>query len=150
MIQFLLSNAFNLNWHLRFVGALLVFLGLAHAAFPRRFGWKNELQNVSLLTRQIFYVHHFFVAFVVTLQGVLCLFWAQELLAPSPLARLLLAGLVIFWATRWLFQFFVYDKRLWQGDTFNTRMHLLFSLLWTYLVVVFAWALCLQWLMPPR
>ena len=144
MIQFLLSNAFNLNWHFRFVGALLVFLGLAHAAFPRRFGWKDELQNVSLLTRQIFYVHHFFVAFVVTLQGALCLFWAQELLAPSQLARLLLAGLVIFWALRWVFQFFVYDKRLWQGDMFNTRVHILFSLLWTYLVAVFAWALWLQ------
>ncbi len=144
MIQFLLSNAFNLNWHLRFVGALLVFLGLAHVAFPRRFDWKGELQNVSLLTRQIFYVHHFFVALVVTLQGVLCLFWARELLAPSQLARLLLAGLVIFWALRWVFQFFVYDKRLWRGDTFNTRVHILFSLLWTYLVAVFAWALWLQ------
>lgn len=144
MIQFLLSNAFNLSWHLRFVGALLVFLGLAHIAFPRRFGWKDELQNVSLLTRQIFYVHHFFVALVVTLQGFLCLFWARELLAPSQLARLLLAGLVIFWALRWVFQFFVYDKRLWRGDTFNTRVHILFSLLWTYLVAVFAWVLWLQ------
>ena len=144
MIQFFLSNVFNLSWHLRFVGACLAFLGLAHVAFPRRFGWKEELRNVSLLTRQVFYVHHFFVALVVTLQGVLCLFFAPELLTPSPLARLLLTGLVIFWTFRWTFQFWVYDKSLWRGDRFNTRFHILFSLFWTYLVAIFAWALWLQ------
>lgn len=131
----------NLEFHLRLMGALLIVLSLAHAAFPRRFGWKDELQKVSLLTRQIFYVHHFFVALVVGLQGMLCLVFPQTLLQPSALAYLVCAGFVIFWALRWFFQFFVYDSQLWRGHAFNTRMHILFVMLWTYVVAVCAWAL---------
>ncbi|HVF11343.1 MAG TPA: hypothetical protein VNA16_11090 [Abditibacteriaceae bacterium] len=130
----------NLDLHLRFAGALLIALSLAHLFFPRRFGWREELQNVSLLTRQIFYVHHFFVALMVGMQGVLCLCFAPTLRHPSPLSLLVLTGLLIFWALRLAFQFFVYDSRLWRGHAFNTRAHILFALLWLYLVGVFGWA----------
>ena len=49
------------SMNLRFVGILLVLLGLSHAFFNRYFGWERELAGVSLLTRQIFFVHSFFI-----------------------------------------------------------------------------------------
>ena len=50
----------TLSMNLRIVGILLVLLGLSHAFFSRYFGWERELADVSLLTRQIFFVHSFF------------------------------------------------------------------------------------------
>ncbi len=95
------------------------------------------MQNVSLLTRQIFYVHHFFVAITVTLQGVLCLCAAPLLLDGSPLARLVAMGFAIFWALRFVFQFFVYDAALWRGKPFETRVHWAFGALWLALSALF-------------
>jgi hypothetical protein len=56
---------------LRLVGFLLVALAIAHGFFERHFGWRQELSKVSLFTRQVFYVHHFFIAcmFVSRLSG---------------------------------------------------------------------------------
>ena len=111
--------------------------GALHAAFPRRFGWKAELENVSLLTRQIFYVHHFFIALTVALQGALCLFAAPLLLDGSPLARVLAAGFALFWGARFAFQFFVYDAALWRGKPFETRIHWAAAALWLGLTTLF-------------
>ena len=137
-------NAFDLSWHLRAAGVLLIALALFHGALPRRFGWRQELQNVSLLSRQIFYVHTFFIALTVGLMGTLVLFYADELLKAAPLARGVLGGLTVFWLCRLVFQFCVYDASLWRGQVFETRVHWLFSALWLYLVVVFGWALWRQ------
>ena len=52
----------NLTLHLQIVGLLLILLGLSHAFFNLYFGWQQELASVSLLTRQIFFVHTFFIA----------------------------------------------------------------------------------------
>jgi hypothetical protein len=47
----------TLATHLHVVGALLLLLGASHIFFNRYFGWEQELQTVSLLTRRIFFVH---------------------------------------------------------------------------------------------
>lgn len=131
----------SIEFHLKLAGIALIVLGLSHAVFGPRFQWKEELGRISLLNRQIFYVHTFFIALVVVLLGILALFYTKELLTPSPLARVVLSGILFFWVCRLLIQFFVYDASLWKGNRFNTRMHVLFSFLWLYLVCVFAWAL---------
>ena len=134
----------SLELNLKFAGLALMLLGIAHAFFGPRFNWKQEFERVSLLNRQIFYVHTFFIALVVTLLGVLAFFYTTVLLEPTQLARVVLCGIVIFWGCRLAAQFFVYDASLWKGDRFNTRMHILLSLLWLYLVGVFSWALWCQ------
>jgi hypothetical protein len=131
-------NVFELALHLRLCGVLLIALALFHAALPKRFGWREEMMAVSLLSRQIFYVHTFFIALTVGLMGVLSFFYADELLRPAPVTRTVLGGLAIFWACRLAFQFFVYDATLWRTKKFETRMHWLFSVLWIYLTLVFS------------
>ena len=37
--------------------------------FPRQFRWREELARLSLLNRQIFLVHTFFIVLVVTMMG---------------------------------------------------------------------------------
>ena len=129
---------------LKSAGVMLLLLGLSHAFFGERFQWKEELERLSLLNRQIFYVHTFFIALIVVMLGVLALFYTGTLIEKTALARVVLGGIVIFWLCRLWIQFFGYDAGLWKGDRFNTGVHIIFSLLWTYLVVIFGWALWLQ------
>ena len=135
----------NLNLHLKIVGGLLLALAMAHCYFPKRFGWRAELEKVSLLTRQIFYVHCFFIWLVLVMFGLLSLVYTARLIQPTPLARLILWAFTLFWGARLIIQLFVYDVKLWKGNRFNTLMHWLFTTMWSYYVSVYATALWRQY-----
>ncbi len=122
---------------LQFNGVLLIALALLHAVFPSRFRWSEELRHTSLLTRQIFYVHTFFIALVVGLMGLLCLATADDLLATA-LGRHVCAGLLLFWLCRLFVQFFGYSAELWRGKRLETAIHVIFSLLWLNFSACFA------------
>ena len=49
---------------------------------------------LSLLTRQVFQVHNFFIALLVSMIGVCSLFYTNALLGSGSLSRIVLAGLV--------------------------------------------------------
>lgn len=82
------------------------------------------------------YVHTFFIALMVLLMGVFCISCATDIVN-TRLGHRLSMGLFIFWGLRLLFQFFVYSPELWRGKTFETLIHILFSVLWCYFSVVF-------------
>lgn len=129
---------------LKIAGILLIGLSLMHAFLGRRFAWADELPRLSLLNRQIFLVHCFFIALTVGLMGVLAFGWSEALVTQSPLARAVAAGLTIFWSCRLVFQWMVYDSALWRGRQFETAMHWLFTALWLFLTVVFGWTFAVQ------
>jgi hypothetical protein len=137
-----------LSLHLKIVGISLLLLSLAHAFFARRFNWGEELKRLSLLNRQIFLVHCFFIALILAMFGLLALVFTEALLERTALARIVLGGLLTFFLTRLVIQFCVYDASLWRGDRFNTRVHVFFSFLWAYYAAVFGWALWNQ--LQPR
>ena len=134
----------SLELHLKIVGVSLIALGLAHFLFPKRFHWKEELERLSLLNRQIFWVHDWFVVLTIIMFGIVSLVYTDSLLAYSKLAEVVLAGFFTFWLCRLYVQFFVYDSSLWKGDRFNTRVHIAFSLTWLYYVMVYGCALLYQ------
>lgn len=111
-------------------------LGIVHIAFPRRFNWKDELQPLSLINKQMMVVHTFFIALTVFMMGVLSLFYSAELVS-TPFGRVISLGFAIFWFIRLVFQFFVYSKELWKGKTFETVMHIVFAVTWVYLTLVY-------------
>lgn len=127
-----------LDVHLKIVGVLMFGLVVINFFAPKRFGWKSEMGKVSLLTRQVFFVHCFFIALLVGMWGVLCLFFTRALLEPTLLGALVLAGLTLFWGIRLLMQWFVYDSKLWRGQWFETWMHVIFSGVWLYFTAVYA------------
>jgi hypothetical protein len=122
--------------HLKIIGWILTILALVHGIFPRYFNWKNEFKTVSLINREMMYVHTFFIALMVLLMGVLCITSASEIVG-TKLGKNVSLGLSIFWTTRLIIQFFGYSSALWKGKTFETIIHILFTLLWAYLSVVF-------------
>ena len=130
----------TLHVHLQIVGCLLVLLGLSHAFMNRYFGWRKELAGVSLLTRQIFYVHAFFIALGVVLGGAVSLAFSTALLSPAPLNRAILASMALFWFCRLMAQFFAYDGAIWRGNPGRTGMHVAFSMLWCYVTAIYSLA----------
>ena len=122
--------------HLKIIGILLILLALLHFFFPKRFNWERELSSLSVINRQLMYIHSFFIAFVIFLMGVLCLTSASELLNTN-LGKRISFGLAIFWAVRLVVQFFVYSSKVWKGKSFETGVHIVFSIFWIYLVVIF-------------
>lgn len=125
--------------HFRIIGALLLVLAMSHVVFPRYFKWNEELKPLSLINRQIMTIHTFFIALTVFLLGLLCLSAAGELVETT-LGRKISLGMGVFWGTRLVIQFVGYSPELWKGRKFETTVHILFSLLFTYMSVVFLWA----------
>lgn len=122
--------------HLKITGIALMILALVHIIFPRYFDWKGDFKAVSLINKQMMYVHAFFVAVTVFLMGTLCVYCTEDIVN-TRLGKQIAFGLFIFWALRLVFQFFVYSPSLWKGKRFETIMHIIFSLLWIYFTVVF-------------
>jgi hypothetical protein len=122
--------------HLKIIGWLLTILALVHGIFPRYFDWKNEFKNVSIINREMMYVHTFFIALMVLLMGVLCITSAEEIVS-TKLGQKVSLGLSIFWTIRLIIQFFGYSSTLWKDKIFETIMHVLFTFFWAYLSIVF-------------
>lgn len=125
--------------HLKIIGSCLILLGLVHAIFPRKFNWKQELSSLSIVNKEMMYVHTFFIAFTLFLVGLLCLTSGTDLISTTFGKRVSL-GLGIFFLLRLLVQFFGYSSKSWKGKKFETTIHVLFSIFWTYVTVIFIFA----------
>jgi hypothetical protein len=122
--------------HFKIIGIVLIVLAFIHAIFPKFFNWDKELASLSLINRQMMVVHTFFIAFVVFLMGLLCLSSSHELIETN-LGKKIVLVFGVFWSVRLFVQFFGYSAALWKGKTFETAVHILFTLLWTYLSLIF-------------
>lgn len=122
--------------HLKIIGFLLIALALLHSIFPKCFNWEKELKSLSLINQQMMTIHTFFIALTVFLMGVLC-FVATNDLIETHLGKIVCLGFGVFWTIRLIIQFFGYSPNLWKGKKFETMTHILFSILWVYLSLVF-------------
>lgn len=125
-----------MEFHLKLIGCLLVVLALAHTFFPGYFNWKNELQSLSMINRQIMYVHAFFIALMVLLMGILCISSSKDLIE-TIIGRKVCLGLGLFWTCRLAIQWLGYSSKLWTGKRFETIIHIFLTIFWIYLSVVF-------------
>lgn len=129
----------NLEGHVQVIGIVLILLALVHVIFPKYFNWKQEMSSLSLINRQMFLVHTFFIAFMVLLMGVLCVLYPDDLVGTS-FGHVISLGLSIFWGVRFIFQVAVYSSALWKGKIFETIVHIIFTFTWAYFAVIFGLA----------
>ena len=121
---------------IKIIGGLFILLAFLHIFFPKYFNWKQDLGSLSLINRQMIYVHIFFIAFGIFLLGLLCL-TSSDALLNTRFGKRISLGLGIFWVVRLYVQFFVYSRKLWKSKAFETMVHILFSLFWTYVSTIF-------------
>jgi len=122
--------------HLIIIGLFFIPLGLVHIVFPKQFNWKQELKSLSVINKDMMYVHTFFIAITIFLVGILCLTSATDLINTTFGKRISL-GLGIFFSLRLLAQFFGYSSITWKGKTQETVIHVIFSLFWAYVALIF-------------
>ena len=122
--------------HLKIIGITFILLSIIHIGFPKKFNWQNELVNLSLINKQILHAHTFFIALFVFLNGLLFFFYSEELTSNLPLSIALNIGLAFFWGLRCIAQHFFYSSQLWRGKKFETSIHILFSFLWIYVLLI--------------
>jgi hypothetical protein len=127
--------------HLRSVGIVMALLVGVNLVVPFRFHWQEEMSRLSLLNRQIFQAHSFFIVLTLALFSALFLTCTEALLEPTRLSRALLIGLTIFLGSRMLMQWCFYSPRVWRGHRFHTVMHCVFSGVWIYVTTICAAAL---------
>jgi len=124
--------------NLRIVGVFMAALVVVNIFVPRHLRWRDDLQRISLVNRQIFEVHAIFLVLILAMFSVLLLSSSEALLEPTRLSRLILGGLTIFWGLRLLAQFFYYSPATWRGNRLRTMVHYGFSAAWIYVTAVFA------------
>ena len=127
--------------NLRMTGLLLAIIAVINVFVPRYLRWREDMSGLSLVNRQIFQVHGFFIVLFVALCSALLLMRGEALLEPSPLSQAVLFGLTIFWGLRMLAQWFYYSPAVWRGHRFHTAAHCVFSMAWVYMTATFAAAL---------
>ncbi|TMK88357.1 MAG: hypothetical protein E6G57_07390 [Actinobacteria bacterium] len=134
----------DLAVHLRIAGALLLCVASSHLVLPRMLGWSTELQSVSLLTRQVSYVHTYFIGLMCALFGLAATLLADDLVVRDRMTTAVLIGAVAVWGSRLVAQLCVFDSSLWRGRAQTVLGHIAFVVLWTYETGVFVWALARQ------
>lgn len=105
---------------LRLLGLGLVALGPLHAVLGKVFDWRADARKLTPLNARVVLAHLLVVVFVLMALGSLMLVHPELLVEPSPLARLLLWGVTVFFSVRMLAQPFFFDPVLAVGLPWRT------------------------------
>src|SRR5438067_3078442 len=130
----------TLAWLLRASGWSLVLLGMLHAAFWKVFEWGDDSARLSPINRRVFIVHASFIVYVLIAFGVLLATRADLFIQKSDLARIVLAGMTLFFALRALAQPLVFDPVLAVGCRWRNALRAVAMLAFLTYVGVFALA----------
>lgn len=95
----------------------LILAGLAQLAIasssvfiPRLLGWREETMRLRPLTRQVFWTYASYILGLHIAFGALSLLAPHSLIDGSTLARAVCAFLAVYWGTRLILQFAVFDR----------------------------------------
>lgn len=114
---------------------------VASATAPKALNWKVHLEKLPLLLRQMFWVYGVFIVIMIICFGVLTLVFVPELAKGDNLiGRAVCILIAIFWGTRLIVQFFVFDAKPWLTHwVYKFGYHML-TLVFIYLTAVYTWA----------
>jgi hypothetical protein len=121
----LLDSAYaNLELFLRIIAAAQVGLAVLSFFLPRILDWKADIERMSLLVREVFVIHSWFISLTLMIWGVLTWRFAHEMAhAPSELSRWLCGAIGAFWGLRCLLQWLHYSPAHWRGIPSRTVIH---------------------------
>ena len=121
-------------------GALHFGILLASALVPQVLDWRSELAQLSVLTRQLVWVHGIFIVLVIIGFGVLTLLNAEALAGGTPLARCVCGFIAIFWTARLSLQFFLFDPAPHVRSVLLRIGHHGLTVAFAYFGLVYGWA----------
>jgi hypothetical protein len=124
-----------------FIGGLVHFgILLASAMVPRVLDWRTSLRKLDGLSRQLVWVHGLFIVLVIIGFGALSVLFSTDLASGTRLARAVCFFIAVFWASRLIVQFFVFDATPYlKNGLLRIGYHGL-TVVFTYLLIAYSWA----------
>ena len=124
----------NLELFLRIIAVAQIALAVLSFFLPRILKWREDIDRMSPLVRDVFFIHSWFISLTLLIWGVLTWRFAFEMAhAPTDLSRWLCGAIAVFWGIRCVLQWLHYDSSHWRGIPSRTVMH------WTLFVGYGLW-----------
>jgi hypothetical protein len=90
----------------------------------KQMDWGDDLKRMSLLPREVFMVHLWFISITLLIFGVLTWRFAEPMAAgTNPVAAWLVGSIAIFWGVRTVLQVTYYSSQHWRGKPAQTVAH---------------------------
>ncbi len=93
-------------------GFVQILIAATNFYLPRKLKYRENLERVAPIIRQIFVVHSVYIVGVLVLFAALTFGFAAELASGHGLGRFLAAGICVFWLFRAPVQLLYYDASL--------------------------------------
>jgi hypothetical protein len=103
--------------------------------------WEPDLARMSLLVREVFLVHAWFISVTLGIFGVLSWRFAAEMASGADaMGKWLCLGIGIFWAIRTVLQVTYYSASHWRGQVGRTMAHITLLLCYGGMSLTYCWA----------
>ena len=100
--------------------------------------WKAEIERMSLLPRQVFVVHLWFISVTLLIFGVISWRFAEEMVCGlNPVATWFAGAIAVFWGIRTVLQLTYYSSEHWKGKRREMIAHVLFLAIYAGLTVTY-------------
>lgn len=114
----------NLELFLRIIAIAQLALAALSFFLPRILKWEADMARMSLLVREVFVIHSWFISITLVIWGVLTWRFAHEMAhAPTDLSRWLCGAIALFWGIRCALQWLHYSPMHWRGIPGRTVIH---------------------------
>jgi len=120
---------------LKMAGVVQIVIAFANFALPGKLKYRDNLERVSPIIRQIFIVHSGYIVGVLLLFATISLRFARELASGRGLGSFLAVAIAVFWLARVPLQLFYYDATVRRtnraGDVAFTAATMFLALIYT-------------------
>jgi hypothetical protein len=119
-------------------GCLQWSLLVASSQAPKVLDWRGQLARVEPVLRKLVWIYGLFIVLTIIGLGTVAVCFPAELTNGSPLSRTICGFIALFWGTRLLVQFLVFQGKIQlRGVLLNIGYHVI-TLIFVYLTIVFA------------
>jgi hypothetical protein len=128
---FMSAIHFDLRTALLLAAILQFAIAILNLGLNRIMGWKEDLDRMPLLIREVHQVHAWFISVTLAIFATITWRFAGDFASgTNPICRWLAMGIGLFWALRVVLQVAYYSSSHWRGKAGRTAIHI--SLLLIY------------------
>ena len=129
----------NAELAVRIAGGMQLGLLSVATILPAKVEWRKQLDTLSPLVRHLFVTYAVYVVGMIAALGAVSLGLADKLVDGSTLARAVTAYIALFWTTRLVLHFFVFDVKPYVTNRwYALGVHAL-TVTFVYLSATFVW-----------
>jgi hypothetical protein len=114
----------HLDVLLRLAAGGQIFIAFLGPMIPRLLNWREAIQRMPLLVREVFWIHTLFIGLTCGIFSILTWVFAQDIAHPAhDMMRWFAFAVGLFWAIRCVMQWTYYSPSHWRGLLDKTVAH---------------------------